>query len=120
MISNPPTLPLTPQQRSAFLDLVDRQFGIRVSDYGASRLDAAVHSVLPNTTCASPDDLLALVETDSQLRWLHDLVEHLTVGETYFLRDPAQVAVVVFDGFQRVDQPPARSRAPSVLSDGAH
>jgi len=95
MISSPvPTLSLTSQQRSAFLDLVERQFGIRGSDYGASRVDEAVGTVLPTTTCTTPDELLTSLETDSQTRWMHALVEHLTVGETYFLRDPAQISAL--------------------------
>jgi chemotaxis protein methyltransferase CheR len=97
MISSPPTLLLSPEQRSAVLDLVHRQFGIRVSDYGASRVDDAVHSVLPKTACATPDELLVILEhegSEKSRRWLHDLVEHLTVGETYFLRDPAQIAAL--------------------------
>jgi len=85
---------LTAEQRAAFLGLVERQFGIRGSDYGAGRMDEAVSTVLPTTTCTTPDELLANLETDSQPRWLHALVEHLTVGETYFLRNPAQIAAL--------------------------
>jgi chemotaxis protein methyltransferase CheR len=85
---------LTAEQRAAFLDLVERQFGIRGSDYGAGRMDEAVSTVLPTTTCTTPDELLVSLETDDQPRWLHALVEHLTVGETYFLRDPAQIAAL--------------------------
>jgi chemotaxis methyl-accepting protein methylase len=88
------TVPLTTRQRSAFLDLIEHQFGIRVSDYGASRLDEAVNNVLPSTTCATPDDLLTILETGGQTVWMHALVEYLTVGETYFLRDPAQIAAL--------------------------
>jgi chemotaxis protein methyltransferase CheR len=85
---------LTAEQRAAFLDLVERQFGIRGSDYGAARMDEAVSTVLPTTTCTTPDELLASLETDSQTRCMHALVQHLTVGETYFLRDPAQIAAL--------------------------
>jgi chemotaxis protein methyltransferase CheR len=92
MISSSPAL--TPEQRSDFLDLVDRHFGIRGSDYGASRLDDAVSHVLPSTTCASAADLLNGFSPIEQPRWLYDLVEYLTVGETYFLRDPAQIAAL--------------------------
>ena len=95
MISSPvPGLALTARQRAAFLDLVERQFGIRVSDYGASRVDEAVNTVLPTTPCSTPDELLASLDPDCPQRWLHALVEHLTVGETYFLRDPAQIAAL--------------------------
>jgi chemotaxis protein methyltransferase CheR len=87
---------LTPNQRTAFLDLIHRHFGIRGSDYGASRLDNAVSQVLPTTTWATPDQLLAVVaECTGELpKWMYDLVEHLTVGETYFLRDPAHIAAL--------------------------
>jgi len=95
MISSPvPGLELTSRQRAAFLEVVERQFGIRGSDYGAARVDEAVSTVLPTTTCETPDELLASLDQDSPQRWLHALVEHLTVGETYFLRDPAQIAAL--------------------------
>ena len=67
MISSPgPTLELTSQQRSAFLGLVERQFGIRGSDYGAARMDEAVCTVLPTTTCTTPDELLAVTSPVGQ------------------------------------------------------
>src|SRR2546423_1056115 len=92
----PSAVSLTPAQRDAFLDVVHRNFGIRGSDYGASRLDRAVSQVLPTTRFATPDELLAVVaECTGQLpKCVYDLVEHLTVGETYFLRDPAQIAAL--------------------------
>ena len=85
---------LSDAERQAFLDIVDRQFGIRGSDYGASRLDAAVADVLPTSACCSAAELLDVLATGAEPKWLFDLVEHLTVGETYFLRDPAQVAAL--------------------------
>jgi chemotaxis methyl-accepting protein methylase len=92
----PSAATLTPTQRTAFLDLVHRHFGIRGSDYGASRLDQAVRQVLPATTLATPDELLAIVAgcSGELPNWMFDLVEHLAVGETYFLRDPAQIAAL--------------------------
>jgi chemotaxis methyl-accepting protein methylase len=92
----PSAVTLTPTQRALFLDVVHRHFGIRGSDYGASRLDQAVNQVLPTTTFATPDELLAVIaECTGQLpKCMYDLVEHLTVGETYFLRDPAQIAAL--------------------------
>jgi chemotaxis methyl-accepting protein methylase len=92
----PSAVSLTPTQRTAFLDLVHRHFGIRGSDYGASRLDHAVRQVLPTTTLAAPEELLAVVAgcAGDLPKWMYDLVEHLTVGETYFLRDPAQIAAL--------------------------
>jgi chemotaxis protein methyltransferase CheR len=92
MIPSPPAL--TSELRSRFLDLVDSEFGIRGSNYGASRLDEAVSRVLPSTDCASAGELLRSFKSAEQARWLYELVEHLTVGETYFLRDPAQIAAL--------------------------
>jgi chemotaxis methyl-accepting protein methylase len=85
---------ITPEQRSEFLGLVDRFFGIRVSDYSAQRLDHAINRVLPTTTCATPAELLLTLGTGQQARWLNDVVEYLTVGETYFFRDPSQISAV--------------------------
>jgi len=87
---------LTPPQRAAFLDVVHLHFGIRGSDYGASRLDQAVSQVLPTTPWSTPEELLAVIaECTGQLpKCMYDLVEHFTVGETYFLRDPAQIAAL--------------------------
>ena len=85
---------LTPELRSSFLDIVDRQFGIKGSNYGASRLDDAVSRVLPRTGYATAADLLATFKPSEPPCWLYDLVEYLTVGETYFLRDPAQIAAL--------------------------
>jgi chemotaxis protein methyltransferase CheR len=86
--------PLTSDERGRFLSLVDQRFGIRGSEYGAARLDGAVADVLPGSGCDSPLELLDTVEADRDPRWLCELVEHLTVGETYFLRDAAQVRAI--------------------------
>jgi len=85
---------LTAQERARFLDLVDQRFGIRGSDYGASRIDDAVAKVLPRSSCTTPAELLDSLDDSDNPRWLYELVEHLTVGETYFLRDAAQVAAM--------------------------
>src|SRR5579871_4009273 len=82
---------LQPEQRSRFLALVDQRFGIRGSDYGESRIDDAVYAVLATTEVTSPDELLVSVDDQANPRWLYQLVEHLTVGETYFLRDAGQI-----------------------------
>src|SRR5579871_263974 len=82
---------LQPEQRSRFLALVDQRFGIRGSDYGESRIDDAVYAVLATTEVTSPDDLLVSFDDRANPRWLYQLVEHLTVGETYFLRDAGQI-----------------------------
>ncbi len=87
-------LALTPHERSQLLELVDHEFGIRGSEYGASRLDDAVNAILPESGCASPSDLLASFVAGTPPRWLYRLVEYLTVGETYFFRDPAQIAAL--------------------------
>jgi chemotaxis protein methyltransferase CheR len=89
---NQSALALTPRQQARFLELVDRHFGIRGSDYGASRIDDAVRSVLSMTSYSTADELLDSLDEQSNPRWLYALVEHLTVGETYFLRDAAQIA----------------------------
>ncbi|TMF05368.1 MAG: protein-glutamate O-methyltransferase CheR [Chloroflexi bacterium] len=87
-------LALTPHERSQLLELVDHEFGIRGSEYGASRLDDAVNAILPESGYASPGDLLASCVSGTPPRWLYRLVEYLTVGETYFFRDPAQIAAL--------------------------
>ena len=87
-------LALTPHERSQLLELVDHEFGIRGSEYGASRLDDAVNAILPESGYASPGDLLASCVAGTPPRWLYRLVEYLTVGETYFFRDPAQIAAL--------------------------
>jgi chemotaxis protein methyltransferase CheR len=85
---------VSPDLRSRYLELIDRKFGIRESDYGSSRIDHAVTSVLPRTTCADPERLFDLLDSGARTDWLDLIVEHLTVGETYFLRDPAQIAAL--------------------------
>src|SRR5262249_46923020 len=85
---------LTAEERDQLLQLVDQRFGIRGSDYGASRIDAAVRKVLPTTDCTNVAELLASVHGAGNPRWLYELVESLTVGETYFLRDPGQIAAL--------------------------
>jgi chemotaxis methyl-accepting protein methylase len=92
MTSNP--RPLTSAQRSEFLRLVDRYFGIRDSDYSALRLDHAINRVLPTTTCGTADELLGALKTGKQAHWLSNIVEYLTVGETYFLRDTSQISAL--------------------------
>jgi chemotaxis methyl-accepting protein methylase len=82
---------LSARQRRAVLEVIQSRFGIRDSDYGASRIDAAVQSVLPTTEYTDVDSMLASLAPESMPRWLFELVEYLTVGETYFLRDPAQI-----------------------------
>ena len=94
MTASAPALTLTSTQRTRLLDEVDRQFGIRGSDYGAARLDDAVGAILPHSGCATVEGLLASFSRSDAPKWLYDLVEHLTVGETYFLRDPAQIAAL--------------------------
>jgi chemotaxis protein methyltransferase CheR len=94
MIAKGRALTLSPRLRAQFLKCVDREFGIRGSDYGASRLDEAISHILPRTHCATPDELLKTFDPANQPNWLYDLVEYLTVGETYFFRDPAQMAAL--------------------------
>jgi len=97
--------PLSPQERRAVLEMVRRRFGIRDSDYGAARIDRAVSRVLPSSGCNDVAHMLASLEDGSSPRWLLDLVEFLTVGETYFLRDPAQI-----DALRRTILPDAIAR----------
>ena len=85
---------LTENQRTIFLELIDRRFGIRGSDYGASRVNEAVQRVLPLTSFSNPSEMLDSFDEQSEPRWLYALVEYLTIGETYFLRDAAQVAAL--------------------------
>jgi chemotaxis methyl-accepting protein methylase len=85
---------LTPELRSRYLDVVDRYFGIRESDYGAARIDDAVSRVLPHTRCGDARALLEAIEADEHVEWLDMIVQYLTVGETYFMRDPAQIAAL--------------------------
>jgi chemotaxis protein methyltransferase CheR len=85
---------LTPELRSEFLQLIQGRFGIRNSDYIARRLDSGVADLLPRTTCSSPAELLDALRSEGRQAWLEALAEHLTVGETYFFRDPALVAAL--------------------------
>lgn len=85
---------LTPELRTRYLDLVDRYFGIRESDYGSSRIDDAINRVLPHTASSDASALLDALTDGDNPEWLDMLVQHLTVGETYFLRDPAQIAAL--------------------------
>src|SRR2546423_1658511 len=64
----------------------------RASDSVSARLDEAVKRVLPHSGFSTPSDLLAACLAGDQPHWLGELVEYLTVGETYFMRDPAQIA----------------------------
>ncbi len=86
--------PMTPELRTSYLDLVDRNFGIRESDYGSSRIDDAISHVLPRTTCADAGALFEVLSSGDQADWLDMVVQYLTVGETYFMRDPAQIAAL--------------------------
>ena len=83
---------LTADERARFLQLVDRRFGIRGTDYAASRIDEAVMAVLAQTGSRSAAELLEALDDQANPRWLFELVEHLTVGETYFMRDAGQIA----------------------------
>jgi chemotaxis protein methyltransferase CheR len=85
---------LSQAQRERVLELVQRQFGIRGSNYAAARLDEAVGSVFSDPRHTSVDDLLASVNEKTTPRWLFEVVQYLTVGETYFLRDPAQITAL--------------------------
>jgi len=87
-----PEVPLTPSERRHLLELVERRFGIRCSDYGASRLGAAVARLLVTTNSRTPVELMQLLNDRADPSWMQTLVEYLTVGETYFLRDAAQIA----------------------------
>jgi chemotaxis protein methyltransferase CheR len=86
--------PLSADLRTRYLDLIDRHFGIRESQYGTGRIDDAVGRLLARTDCANASDLFDILDTGDRIDWLEELVEHLTVGETYFLRDPAQIAAL--------------------------
>ncbi len=79
------------EERQQVLDLIQRRFGIRDSEYGASRIEAAVRRVLPSTEHTNVRDLLTSLTDEASPRWLFELVQYLTVGETYFRRDPAQI-----------------------------
>ena len=85
---------LSSDVRSGYLDLVDRQFGIRESDYGAGRMDEAVGRILDAAPHGDATTLLQYLQAGDRPDLLDALVEHLTVGETYFLRDPAQMAAL--------------------------
>lgn len=50
--------------------------------------------MLPRTTCRSAAELLQAFAEDAQRAWFDEFVEYLTVGETYFLRDAAQVTAL--------------------------
>src|SRR5690348_7078764 len=90
MISGTPALDAS--QRAKLLELVDRYFGLRGSEYAASRLDDAVSAALTASGQSSAFELLDSHEEGCCPRWLYALAEYLTVGETYFLRDAAQMA----------------------------
>ncbi len=85
---------LTDAERGHLLEVVDRRFGLRETDYGASRLEQALADVLPRTEFDNATELLQSLGDADNPRWLFELVEYLTVGETYFMRDPAQIAAL--------------------------
>jgi chemotaxis protein methyltransferase CheR len=85
---------LTPDERGRLLELVDAGFGIRGSGYAATRLDEAMRTILPRTDAPNVAQLLGSLQDQPNRRWLSDLVEQLTVGETYFLRDASQLAAL--------------------------
>jgi len=109
---------LSARQRRDVLELVQQRFGIRDSDYGASRIDAAVRAVLPTSGLGEVDELLASVTAQNTPRWLFDLVQHLTIGETYFLRDPAQIAALRNTVLPEVLERRTRDRRLSMWSAG--
>jgi chemotaxis protein methyltransferase CheR len=85
---------LSPELRAQFLELIDRHFGIRQSEYGIGRIQEAIERVLPRTPCQTAQELLGVLSRGKHADWLDSIVEHLTVGETYFFRDPAQLAAL--------------------------
>jgi chemotaxis protein methyltransferase CheR len=85
---------LTPELRCEFLHLIEQRFGLRGTDYVAQRLDAAVADLLQRTSCAHAGALLDKLNAGEWSADLEALVEQLTVGETYFFRDPALVAAL--------------------------
>jgi chemotaxis protein methyltransferase CheR len=77
-------------------DTIVRLLGERTGlSFAPQRLESAelgIRRAMARARIEEPDQYLSLVQTDSKL--FDDLVVELTVGETYFFREPAQFALI--------------------------
>lgn len=83
-------------QRGEFLDqaqaTIRRKTGLVFTDARRSELERGLRRAMERAGSASPDAYLARLDAEPQS--LDDLVAEITVGETYFFREPDQFALI--------------------------
>ena len=73
-------------------EVVRRRTGLVFSEPRRAAFEAGLHKAMSEASLPEPDSYLARLEAEPAL--LDNLVGELTVGETYFFREPEQFAVV--------------------------
>lgn len=89
----------------AIAQVVAARTGLRFPDARHQQTELAVRRAAERARCPSPEDFLGVLRRDAGA--LDDLVGELTVGETYFFREPAQ-----FDFLRREVLPELRRHRP--------
>ena len=73
----------------AVLDLLSVRTGLSFPDVRRTDAENAVHTLIAESRCDSVEEYLARIETDA--REFDQLIDRVTVGETYFFREPGQL-----------------------------
>lgn len=88
--------PLAPADVERFRALIQDRLGIACADWQEERLPALLHDRIRKTRSGdAPTYLQFLAGTDLSSPELGALAEQLTVGETYFFREPRQLHALI-------------------------
>ncbi len=85
-------MPWTHPACESLARLLGRHAGLHLPAERADAAEAGFRRAMARAGVRDPEEYLALVETDAEA--LADLVVEMTVGETYFFREPAQFAFI--------------------------
>lgn len=77
--------------RAAYLQLLERQFGLRLTDRQAGTVDEVVLQLLATSSYTHPGDLYAAFAAGLLPDLLEVLATSMTVGETHFFRVTPQI-----------------------------
>jgi chemotaxis protein methyltransferase CheR len=77
--------------RAAYMQLLEHQFGLRISTHQAALFDEVLARVLATSPYTDPADLYAALAAGSKPRLLEVLAASMTVGETHFFRVTPQI-----------------------------
>ena len=80
-----------PSLRTAYMHLLEHQFGLRISTYQETLFDEVLAHVLATSPYTHPADLYAALAAGSTPRLLETLAASMTVGETHFFRVTPQI-----------------------------